>query len=60
MQDNDSWAIDRVYTYEQRGEWFVFTSPDGVGRVYHRNERVAMEETGIRSVVHLVGYDPDN
>lgn len=55
----ESWSIDRVYTYEDNGTWYVFTSPDGVGKVFHPTERVAMEETGIRSVVHLLGRPLD-
>jgi len=56
---SETWSTDRVYTYEQDGQWFVFTSPDGVGKIFHTNEREAMEQTGIRSVVHLMGAPLD-
>jgi len=56
---SEYWDIDRVYTFEDQGQWFVFTSPDGVGKIFHTNEREAMEQTGIRSVVHLMGAPLD-
>lgn len=55
----DTWDTDRVYTFEQKGIWYVFTSPDGVGKIFHTNEREAMEQTGNRSVVHLMGAPLD-
>lgn len=45
---------NRIYTYEDNGKWHVFHSPDGEGKIFHTNEREAMEQTGIRSVVHLI------
>lgn len=55
----DTWDTDRIYTFEKDGTWYYFHSPDGVGKVFHTNEWEAKQETGIRSVVHLMGAPLD-
>lgn len=50
------YATDRIYTFAgPNDEWFTFHSPDGRGRIFHTNIAEAKEQTGLRSVVHLMG-----
>jgi len=56
---NDKWDIDRIYQFEDKGEWFTFVSPDGVGKVFYNSTEHARTETGIRSVVYLIGKPLD-
>lgn len=53
------WDIDRIYTYQDKGVWYTFHSPDGVGKIFHPDMGTAKKETGIRSVVHLLGVPLD-
>lgn len=55
----EAWDTDRIYTYEDKGSWFYFFSPDGRGRIYFANEHEAKEQTGLKSVVHLLGVPID-
>lgn len=56
---NERWDIDRIYAFYENGQWFYFTSPDGTGKVFHDSAEKAEDETGIRSVVHLMGVPID-
>lgn len=55
----EKWEINRIYQFEDKGEWFTFTSPDGEGKVFHKCVSDAKEETGIKSVVYLIGKPLD-
>jgi hypothetical protein len=50
-----AWSTQRIYAYFEDGGWKYFHSPDGVGKIFHTNEHEAKEQTGIQSVVHLIG-----
>lgn len=34
--------------------WLYFTSPDGVGRIFFDTVEEAKDQTGLKSVVHLI------
>jgi len=48
------WDTDRIYTYEENGQWFYFFSPDGVGRIWYDTLAETKEQSGLTSVVHLM------
>jgi hypothetical protein len=54
-----NWATDRIYQFEENGQWFTFTSPDGIGKVFYNCVSDAKEETGITSTVYLMGVPVD-
>lgn len=59
MAKSDSWDTDRIYQFEDKGEWYTFVSPDGVGKVFYPCVSDAKEETGIQSVVYIIGKPLD-
>lgn len=57
---NEFWDLDRIYVFEGDNHFFyTFTSPDGIGKVFHKTQHHAKGETGINSVVYLMGAPLD-
>lgn len=56
---SETWDTDRIYQFEDDGEWFTFHSPDGIGKVFHTCVSDAKEQTGITSTVYLLGVPLD-
>lgn len=57
--EQEYWDTDYIYAFNDGQQWFYFTSPDGIGKVFHQSAQSAKQTTGLTSVVHLLGTPID-